>query len=200
MLVSSRPGPGSRKGAPREIVSSGGIVVYPWLTGLAYGGHDLCPGLRRGVVRLGWRCVGVRRGTGVVDTHGRTIEHDAGSGPGGARTAKRTDRLAERAVARTRPAALRGGIARDSTGWKDRRGVPGETGVAGTLWVRGRGEEDRELVRDAAVAHYGAPDLDQPAWCRLDGAGEHCRADAPSLVFQPVVGAAGELVLTGPVR
>jgi hypothetical protein len=68
------------------------------------------------------------------------------------------------------------------------------------LWVRARGEEDRDLVRDAAVAHYGTPDLDQPAWCRPDGAGGHCRADAPSLVFEPAVGAAGELVLTGPAQ
>ena len=76
---------------------------------------------------------------------------------------------------------------------------------AGRVWqvrlgVRGRGEEDRDLVRAAAVAHYGAPDLDQPAWCRPDGAGGHCRADAPSLVFKPAVGAAGELVLTGPAE
>ncbi len=76
---------------------------------------------------------------------------------------------------------------------------------AGQVWqvrllVRARGEEDRDLVRNAAVAHYGAPDLDQPAWCRLDGSETHCRADAPSLVFEPAVGAAGALVLTGPAQ
>jgi hypothetical protein len=76
---------------------------------------------------------------------------------------------------------------------------------AGRAWqvrllVRARGEEDRDLVRNAAVAHYGAPDLDQPAWCRPDGSERHCRADAPSLVFEPAVGAAGELVLTGPTN
>lgn len=68
------------------------------------------------------------------------------------------------------------------------------------LWVRARGEEDRDLVRDAAVAHYGTPDLDQPAWCTPDGTKRHCRADAPSLVFEPAVGAAGALVLTGPAQ
>ena len=76
---------------------------------------------------------------------------------------------------------------------------------AGRVWqvrlrVRGRGEEDRDLVLHAAVAHYGMPDLAQPAWCRPDWTGEHCRADAPSLVFKPAAGAAGEFVLTGPAK
>lgn len=76
---------------------------------------------------------------------------------------------------------------------------------AGRVWqvrlrVRGRGEEDRDLVLGAAVGHYGVPDLGQPAWCRPDEAREHCRADAAPLVFEPAAGAAGEFVLTAPAR
>ncbi len=66
------------------------------------------------------------------------------------------------------------------------------------LTIRARGEQDRDLVREAVVEHYGPPAQEQPAWCQLDDTGRACRADAPSLVFEPLAGAAGQLVLTGP--
>ena len=66
------------------------------------------------------------------------------------------------------------------------------------LLIKGRGVEDRDLVRESAVVHYGMPNLDDPAWCWPDDTGKECRPDEPSLVFKPLDGAAGLFVLSAP--
>ena len=74
----------------------------------------------------------------------------------------------------------------------------GPVAVRIALTVKGRGERDREMVLAAAIEHYGPPTLNDPAWCVLDARGQRCSDDAPSMVFTPLAGAAGQFILTAP--
>lgn len=74
----------------------------------------------------------------------------------------------------------------------------GPVAVRIALTVKGRGERDRDRVLAAAIEHYGPPTLDEPAWCALDTHEQRCRDDAPSMVFSPLAGAAGQFILAAP--
>lgn len=76
------------------------------------------------------------------------------------------------------------------------RGSPdGFHSVRVALTVTGRGERDRDMILNAAIDHYGRPTLSEPTWCTPDASGGECRADAPTMVFRPLAGAAGEFIL-----
>ena len=74
----------------------------------------------------------------------------------------------------------------------------GPVAVRIALTVKGRGERDRDMIVAAAIEHYGPPTLDDPAWCVLDKHEQRCSDDAPSMVFTPLAGAAGQFILTAP--
>lgn len=63
------------------------------------------------------------------------------------------------------------------------------------LAVAARGERDRDMIVSAAIEHYGPPTLGEPAWCTVDETRGQCREDAPTMVFRPLAGAAGEFIL-----
>jgi len=76
----------------------------------------------------------------------------------------------------------------------------GPLAVRITFTVKGRGERDRAMVLAAAIDHYGPPTLNGSAWCVPDQRERQCSDDAPSMVFNPLAGAAGQFILAAPAH